>query len=405
MMMKSFLGVTALFGAGANWVDGWQAKKTARKEAAAADEKAPAQTTTVQASWEDQEASWEDLRPVEELGLEFGYKLIPLVDRGQGGELLKRIQGIRRNFAQEVGFLPPQVHIRDSFVLKSNAYRISLKDVVVGEGEVHAGMLLAINPGNAVAPLPGTPAREPAFGLPGIWIESAIREKALASGYTVVDADTVVATHLNHLMQSHAHALLGIIETEALIDHFNCRVPNLIDYLTPRLIPLTTFTRVLQGLLEEGVNIRDMRSIVETLIDHAARTKDAAELVAQVRIALGHAILQMQFGPSADIGMLVLEPDLERLLEQSVSPATGELLGIEPGLAENLSRDLLAEAKRLEDLGKPPALLVPDRLRPGLSRMARRVLQRLKVFSYAEIPDVCTIRVAGMVGARGGMPG
>jgi flagellar biosynthesis protein FlhA len=387
-----------LFGACAIWVGWWQTQRAAQKASTVADEKAPVQNDAG-------EASWEDLAPVDVLGLEVGYRLIPLVDRNQDGDLLKRIKAIRKKFAQEVGFLPPQVHIRDNLELKPNAYRISLKGVVIGEGDVYAGMYMAINPGNAVAPLPGTPARDPAFGLPATWIEGSVRDQALATGYTVVDAGTVVATHLNHLMQSHASALLGRGETQSLIEHFNKQAPKLIDDLTPKLIPLSTFTRVLQGLLEEGVHIRDMRSIVETLTDHAARTTDAAELLAQVRITLGRAILQMLFGPAAEIEMLVLEPDLERVLAQSANGAAGEPLGIEPGLAENLARDLLAGAQRLENLGKPPALLVPDKLRPGLSRMARRVLPRLKVLSHAEIPEACTIRVAGMVGARGPMPG
>jgi flagellar biosynthesis protein FlhA len=386
------------FGAGAIWVGWWQAKRAAQQAAAAVEDKAPPQG-------EPGEASWEDLAPVDVLGLEVGYRLIPLVDRNQDGDLLKRIKAIRKKFAQEVGFLPPQVHIRDNLELKPNAYRISLKGVVIGEGDVYAGMYMAINPGNAVAPLPGTPARDPAFGLPATWIEGNVRDQALATGYTVVDAATVVATHLNHLMQSHAAALLGRGETQALIEHFNKQAPKLIDDLTPKLIPLSTFTRVLQGLLEEGVHIRDMRSIVETLTDHATRSTDAAELLAQVRITLGRAILQMLFGPATEIEMLVLEPDLERVLAQSANGAAGEPLGIEPGLAENLARDLLAGAQRLENLGKPPALLVPDKLRPGLSRLARRVLPRLKVLSHAEIPEACTIRVAGMVGARGPLPG
>ncbi len=386
------------FGGGAIWVGWWLSRRATQKATATADEKAPAPN-------ESGEVSWEDLAPVDVLGLEVGFRLIPLVDRVQDGELLKRIKAIRKKFAQEVGFLPPSVHIRDNLELKPNAYRISLKGVVIGEGDVYVGMYMAINPGNAVAPLPGTPARDPAFGLPATWIEGSVRDQALATGYTVVDAGTVVATHLNHLMQSHAAALLGRSETQSLIEHFNKQAPKLIDDLTPKLIPLATFTRVLQGLLEEGVHIRDMRSVVETLTDHAARTTDAAELLAQVRITLGRAILQMLFGTSAEIEMLVLEPDLERMLAQSAKGAAGEPLGIEPGLAENLARDLLAGAQRLENLGKPPSLLVPDKLRADLSRMARRVLPRLKVLSHAEIPDACTIRVAGMVGARGGMPG
>jgi flagellar biosynthesis protein FlhA len=386
-----------LFGAAAIWVGWWQSQSAARQAVATA-EAAPV------AAVDGGEATWEDLAPVDVLGLEVGYRLIPLVDRNQDGDLLKRIKSIRKKFAQEVGFLPPQVHIRDNLELKPNAYRINLKGVVIGEGDVYAGMYMAINPGNAVAPLPGTAARDPAFGLPATWIEGSFRDQALSTGYTVVDAGTVVATHLNHLMQSHAAALLGRSETQALIEHFNKQAPKLIDDLTPKLISLATFTRVLQGLLEEGVHIRDMRTIVETLTDHAARNTEPAELLAQVRINLGRAILQMLFGPTAEIEMLVLDPDLERVLAQSANGAAGEPLGIEPGLAENLARDLLAGAQRLENLGKPPALLVPDKLRPGLSRMARRVLPRLKVLSHAEIPEACTIRVAGMVGARGPLP-
>ena len=242
------------------------------------------------------------------------------------------------------------------------------------------------------------------FRSPATWIEGAFRDQALSTGYTVVDAGTVVATHLNHLMQSHAAALLGRSETQALIEHFNKQSPKLIDDLTPKLISLAVFTRVLQGLLEEGVHIRDMRSIVETLTEHAGRSTDPAELLAQVRIALGRAILQMLFGPTAEIEMLVLEPDLERVLVQSASAGGGEPLGIEPGLAENLARDLMAAAQRQENLGKPPALLVPDKLRPGMARMARRALPRLKVLAHAEIPEACTVRVAALVGARGPLP-
>jgi len=391
--------VFILFGGGAAWAGWWQTQAAARAARGAA-VAAPAAAADLG------EATWEDLAPVDVLGLEVGYRLIPLVDRNQDGDLLKRIKAIRKKFAQEVGFLPPQVHIRDNLELKPNGYRISLKGVVIGEGEVFAGMYMAINPGNAVGQLPGTAARDPAFGLPATWIEGAFRDQALSSGFTVVDAGTVVATHLNHLMQSHAGPLLGRSETQALIEHFGKQVPKLIDDLVPKLIPLSTFTRVLQALLEEGVHIRDLRSIVETLTEHAAKSTDAAELTAQVRIALGRAIIQMLFGPATDIEMLVLEPDLERVLIQASAGGTtaAEPLGLEPGLAENLLRDLTASAQRLENLGQPPTLLVPDRLRPSLARMARRAMPRLKVIAHAEIPEACTIRVAGVVGARGVLP-
>ena len=390
--------VFILFGAAAAWTGWWQSQAATRAAKAAA---AVAPVATADKG----EASWDDLTPVDVLGLEVGYRLIPLVDRNQDGDLLKRIKAIRRKFAQEVGFLPPQVHIRDNLELKPNGYRISLKGVVIGEGDVFAGMYMAINPGNAVGQLPGTPARDPAFGLPATWIEGAFRDQALSTGFTVVDAGTVVATHLNHLMQSHAGPLLGRQETQALIEHFNKQAPKLIDDLVPKLIPVSTFTRVLQGLLDEGVHIRDLRTIVETLTEHAAKSTEAAELIAQTRIALGRAIIQMLFGPANEVEMLVLDPELERVLAQAAGGAGGEPLGIEPGLAENLLRDLGACVQRLENLGQPAALLVPDKLRPGLSRMARRGLPRLKVIAHAEIPEACTIRVAGVVGARGALPG
>ena len=387
-----------LFGSAAGWLGWWQSRQPAR------DAKAIAETVAVPAQ-DAAEASWEDLLPIDVLGLEVGYRLIPLVDRNQEGDLLKRIKAIRKKFAQEVGFLPPHVHIRDNLELKPNAYRISLKGVTVGEGEVFAGMYMAINPGSAVGTLPGATARDPAFGLPATWIESGLRDQALSTGYTVVDASTVVATHLNHLMQGHAGQLLGRAEVQALIEHFNKLAPKLIDDLCPKLIPVATLQRILQNLLDEGVHIRDLRSIVETLGEHAAKTVDAAELSAQVRITLGRSIIQTLFGASRDIEMLVLEPELERVLAQAAGAAGGDALGLEPGLADNLLRDLGASAQRLENLGQPPVLLVPDKLRVPLARLARRSVPRLKVIGHAEVPEACTIRVAAVVGARGPLPG
>ena len=387
-----------LFGGAAGWLGWWQSRQPAR------DAKASAEAVAAPAL-DAAEASWEDLLPIDVLGLEVGYRLIPLVDRNQEGDLLKRIKAIRKKFAQEVGFLPPHVHIRDNLELKPNAYRISLKGVTVGEGEVFAGMYMAINPGSAVGALPGATARDPAFGLPATWIESGLRDQALSTGYTVVDASTVVATHLNHLMQGHAGQLLGRAEVQALIEHFNKLAPKLIDDLCPKLIPVATLQRILQNLLDEGVHIRDLRSVVETLGEHAAKTVDAAELSAQVRIALGRSIIQTLFGASREIEMLVLEPELERVLAQAAAAASGDALGLEPGLADNLLRDLGASAQRLENLGQPPVLLVPDKLRVPLARLARRSVPRLKVIGHAEVPEACTIRVAAVVGARGPLPG
>ena len=383
-----------LLGAGLGWYGWWRMQQPAAAPEAAA---APL------AAADQSEATLEDVAPVDVLGLEVGYRLIPLVDRAQDGDLLKRIKAIRKKFAQEIGFLPPQVHIRDNLELRPNAYSISLKGVTVGEGEVYAGMYMAINPGNALAALPGTAASDPAFGLPATWIESGLRDQALASGYTVVDAGTVVATHLNHLMQSHAALLLGRTEVQALTEHFARSTPKVIEDLVPKLLPLSTVQRVLQNLLDEGVHIRDLRTIVESLTEHAPAVQDAAELSARVRIALGRAIIQMHFGSSRDLEMLVLDPELERVLAQAAS--TGDALVIEPGLAENLVRELTAATQRLEGLGRPAALLVPDRLRFTLARLARRALPRLKVIAHAEVPEACTIRVAAVVSARAPLPG
>jgi len=386
--------VFILFGAAAGWYGWWRSQQAAKVQP-----EAPAAVPTA----EQQEATWDDLTPVDVLGLEVGFRLIPLVDKNQDGDLLKRIKAIRKKFAQEVGFLPPQVHIRDNMELRPSGYRITLKGVAVGEGEVYAGMYMAINPGRVTATLPGTATTDPAFGLAAVWIEAGLRDQALAAGYTVVDASTVVATHLNHLMQSHAGLLLGRTEVQALVEHVGRLAPKLLDDLVPKLITLATLQRVLQNLLDEGVHVRDMRTIIETMAEHAAASADAATLTAQVRIALGRAIIQGQFGTERDLEMLVLDPALERVMVQAAG--SGDGFAIEPGLAENLIRELTDAAQRLEALGQPVALLVPDRLRLPLARLARRALPRLKVFAHAEVPEACSIRVSAVVGARAPLPG
>ena len=344
-----------------------------------------------------QEASWDDVRPVDVIALEVGYRLIPLVDKGQDGELLRRIKGLRKKFAQDIGFLPPIVHIRDNLELKPNGYRILLKGVVAGEGEAVPGMFLAINPGNASGNLPGTQTREPAFGLPAVWIEPGFRNQAQVSGHTVVDAATVAATHLSTLMHQQAANLLGRQEVQQLLDHFSTHSGKLAEDLVPRLIPLATLQKVLQNLLEEGVAIRDLRTILETLTDHAARIQDAAELAARVRCELGASIVQQIFGNTPELPVLVLEPELERLLAQAFSG--GPQPAVEPGVADTLLREAMAAAQRQENLGHPPVLLTPDPLRRPLAHLLRRALPNLRVLAHAEIPDSRSIRVTSVVGA------
>jgi flagellar biosynthesis protein FlhA len=350
------------------------------------------------AAAESEEATWSDVMAVDTLGLEVGYRLIPLVDKAQSGELLKRIKGIRKKFAQEVGFLAPPVHIRDNLELKPSAYRITLKGVEVGTGEAFNGQYLAINPGMASGTLPGLATTDPAFGLPAVWIDASLRDQAQGMGYTVVDAGTVVATHLNHLITSHASELLGRGEVQALLDHLGKEAPKLVEDLVPKTISLSALQKVLQNMLAEGVHIRDMRTIIEALAEHTAHTQDPNELTALVRIALGRAIVQQLFPGNGELSVMTLDNRLERLLMQALAQGGADGAGIEPGLADTIAQQAAQAAAQQEALGVNAVLLVPGPLRPLLSRFLRRALPQLKVLSHAEIPESKTIRVTALVG-------
>jgi len=347
------------------------------------------------------DASWNDVIAVDTLGLEVGYRLIPLVDKGQDGELLKRIKGLRKKFALEVGFLAPAVHIRDNLELRPNAYSITLKGVEIGRGESHAGMYLAINPGHVNTALPGATTREPAFGLPAVWVDAGMREQAQTFGYTVVDAGTVIATHLNHVMQTHAAELLGRQETQQLLDHIGRESPKLVEDLVPKLLPLGTVQKVLQRLLEEGVHIRDMRTIIEVLAEHGAKVQDAGDLTALVRVALGRAIVQQLYPGGVELQVMALEPNLERVLLQAVQAKTGDGAGIEPGLVDTLLREAGAAAQRQERIGMPSVLLVPGELRVLLARFLRRAVSQIKVIAHNEVPDTSTIKITALLGGKG----
>jgi flagellar biosynthesis protein FlhA len=350
------------------------------------------------------EASWDDVTAVDTLGLEVGYRLVPLVDGAQDGELLKRIKSLRRKFAQEVGFLPPAVHIRDNLELRPSGYRITMKGVVAAEGEAYNGMLMAINPGHVAAALPGTATKDPTFGLPAIWIEAAQRDHAVSSGYTVVDAGTVVATHLNHIVQMHAADLLGRQETQNLLDVLAKSSPKLVEELTPKLLSLGTVQKVLQNLLAEQVPIRDLRTIAETLADHGTKAQDPATLTSAVRVALGRAIVQQVYDNASQLSVIGLDPGLEHVLLQAanMSDANGQdsAPGIEPNLAQTLIDETSRAVRIQETQGLPPALLVADRLRAPLSRFLRRAIPQLKVLAVGEIPDHRSVKVNAIVGAR-----
>ncbi len=348
---------------------------------------------------EQEEASWEDVAPIQALGLEVGYRLVSLVDKDQDGELLRRIKGIRKKFAQEVGFLPPAIHIRDNLELRPSDYRITLKGVEIGAGESHPGQFMAIDPGMVSGPLPGEPVADPAFGLPAVWIGTHLREQAQSMGYTVVDAGTVVATHLNHLMSLHAAELLGRQELQALIEHMGKTTPKLIEDLVPKLLPLATLQKVLQNLLVEGVHIRDMQTIIETMIEYAPQSQDAGALTAMVRVALGRAIVQQIAPGNQELPVMALDNRLERMLLQALQTQGADGGGIEPGLADTIATQTAQAAQQQEQLGYTPVLLVPAPLRAMLARFLRRNLPQLKVLSHAELPDSRTIKVTNLVGA------
>lgn len=368
------------------WTRGQQQKPAAVKE-------------TVQVNTESQqlvEASWSDVQLEDSLGMEVGYRLIPMVDHAQNGELLGRIRSIRKKFAQEMGYLPPVIHIRDNLELPPAGYRILMKGVEIGSGEAHPGRWMAINPGNAIGQLPGEVTQDPAFGLAAVWIEPALREQAQIQGFTVVEASTVVATHLNHLISMHAQELFGRQETQELMERVSKELPKLTEDFIPGVITLTTLHKVLQNLLAERVSIRDMRTIIESLAEHAPIQTDANELTALVRVALGRAITQQWFPGNGEVQVIGLDTALERLLLQALQGGGG----LEPGLAERLLTQAQAALQQQEVNGAPPVLLVNHALRALLSRFLRRSLPQIAVMSNLEMSDSRQIRMTATIGGE-----
>jgi len=388
----AFLSVAALAGWGA-----WKLKKD--REKAVIEEAVPEPVAAPPVPSEQQELSWEDVRPIDVVGLEVGYRLVPLVDRTKGGDLLARIRGIRRKLTQELGFLVQPVHIRDNLELGPNSYRIRLAGVAIGESVVHPDRELAINPGRVFGPLNGLTTRDPAFGMEAVWIEPGLREHAQSLGYTVVDAATVIATHLSHLIQSHAHELFGHEEAEQLMKNLAKTSPKLVEELIPKVLPLATVVRVMQGLLAERVPIRNVRAIVEALAEAGPRTTDTQQLIAQVRVALGRQIVQDIVGLAEELPVITLEPELERLLSNGLAnPASSP--GLEPGLADRLQRGLQDAAMRQERGGEPAVLLTPPALRAALARFFRVSVPGLHVLAWNELPDNRKVRMVTAVGHR-----
>ncbi|NOQ81653.1 MAG: flagellar biosynthesis protein FlhA [Methylophaga sp.] len=380
--------------ASAGGASAWMMAKR-QKIAEAAIPIAPAETEIPK---EQRELGWEDLSPVDPIGLEVGYRLIPLVDKNQGGQLMNRIKGIRKKISQELGFLIPPVHIRDNLDLAPTAYQITLFGVTFGEAEIHPDRMMAINPGQVFGELDGIKGQDPAFGLDAVWIEPSQREHAQAQGYTVVDVDTVIATHLSKILQSHAHDLLGREEVQQLLDNLAKIAPKLVEGLVPDTLPLATIQKVLQNLLEENLPIRDIRTITEALSEQAARNPDVEALTASTRMALSHSIVQHVNGIKADLPIITLDPELEQILLQTLQATAEGGASLEPGLAENMHKNLQEATQRQEMTGESSILVVQAGLRTWISRFIRHSIPSLNVLSYNEIPDNKQIRIVANVG-------
>ena len=368
----------------------WRLKKQEDAAAAPTAQEAAAPGTTAVA-----ELSWDEVAPVEPLGLEVGYKLIALVDKAQGGELLTRLKGVRRKLTQDLGFLIPAVHVRDNLELAPGQYRILVHGVPVAGGELHPDRMLALDPGKVFGRLDGIPGKDPAFGLDAVWILPSQRAHAESLGYTVVDAGTVIATHLSHVVRERAAELLGHDEVQQLLANVGKASPKLVEELTPKLLPLSVVVRVLQSLLAEKVPLRQMRRIVEALLEHGIHTQDPAALTAAVRIALGPFIVQELNGMAPELPVFTLAPQLERILQDSVS---GQGAALEPGLAERLHQSLSEAVARQEQRGEPAILLVPGGIRAAISRLVRHSVPQLSVLAYGEVPEDKRLRLLGAVG-------
>ncbi len=347
---------------------------------------------------ESRELGWDDVGEVDVLGLEVGYRLIRLVDPGQGGQLLQRIKGVRKKLSSELGFLIHPVHIRDNLDLSPETYRITLRGVPIAENSVHPDRELAINPGQVYGTVDGIAAKDPAFGLDAVWILPAQKDQAQALGYTVVDVSTVIATHLSELMKQHAHELLGYEDVQQMLDRLATISPSLAKDLVPDALPLATVTRVLQNLLRDGIPVRDFRTIAEALLEHAQTTKDVQQLTEQVRASLGRVIVQQAAGNTSPIPLITLDPALEQMLLQSVREQGGT--GVEPGLMERIQQTLEQLTQEQESRGQPAILVVNPDLRPWMARMLRGQVRGLHVLAYTEIPEQKSIRVIASVGGQ-----
>ena len=346
---------------------------------------------------DSREVSWDDVQPVDPIALEVGYRLISLVDKDRSGEMLVRIRGLRKKLSQDLGFLIPPVRVRDNLQIQPNAYRIMLRGAVIASAQVRPDHLLAIDPGEVTAPLPGNAVVDPVFGMKALWIEPERREHAEKLGYTVVDPSSVVATHLNQILEAHAHALLGHEEVQRLLDKLEERMPRLVEELIPKTVPMRTLVKVLQNLLRDGVSIRDFPGICESIAEHAAADPSAEYLTAKARAAVGRVIVQELSGEGEELAVITLDAGLEGILRDAGKAGNENNLPIEPGLAEKMRASLLSSKEQRELQGQAPILLVQPALWPAASEFVRRTVPGLHVLSLAEVPEDKHIRVVASV--------
>ncbi|MGV2989522.1 flagellar biosynthesis protein FlhA [Vibrio sp. E150_011] len=387
----AFLLLAALAGGGAYWM-------TKKHKKAEEQKNLPAELQAGDSPSKPKELSWDDVHPVDVIGLEVGYRLIPLVDRDQGGELLERVKGVRKKLSQDFGFLIPAVHIRDNLELTPNSYRITLMGVAVGEAEIRPDQELAINPGQVYGLIDGESTIDPAFGLEAVWIQEVQKEHAQALGYTVVDSSTVLATHLSQLLTNNAAQLLGHEEVQNLLELLGRSAPKLVEDFVPEQLPLGTMVKVLQNLLNEAIPIRDIRTIVQTLAEYSSKSQEPDVLTAAVRIALKRLIVQEINGIEPELPVITLIPELEQILHQTMQAAGGESAGIEPGLAERLQASLTQATQEQELKGEAAVLLTSGVLRSTLAKFVKNTIPNLRVLSYQEIPDEKQIRIVQAVG-------
>jgi len=348
---------------------------------------------------EERELGWDDVESIDQIGLEVGYRLIPMVDRKQGGQLLSRVKGVRKKLTQEFGFLLPAVHIRDNLDLEPNSYRIVIKDATIAKASVQVDSELAINPGQVFGELPGNTATDPVFGLEAVWINPAQRDQAQTFGYTVVDPSTVIATHMSQILQEHAHELLGYKEVQSLIDRYSENSPKVIDDIIPNVVPVSVVLKVMQNLLRENIPIRDIRTIIETIIEHSRNTQSTDALTAVVRVALGRLIIERISSADEELPVITLDMALEQLLQQTLQAMSEGTGAVEPGLAQRLISSLREACEKQELAGQPAVLLVADGLRELLVRLVRFSIPRLHILAFSEVPENRNIRIVNSVGS------